>query len=75
MPSRSMSPSTVEETRRSVIPRAAAMFARPEVRHAAMACSRNSTGVGPWFDPTSTAGWSASYANGSGRDVSSCPAP
>ena len=46
-----MSPSTVEETRRSVMPRAAAMFARPEVRQAAMACSRNSTGVGPWFDP------------------------
>jgi hypothetical protein len=29
----------------------------------------------PWFDPTNTAGWSASYANGSVRDVSSCPAP
>ena len=39
----------------------------PEVRQAAMACSRNSTGVGPWFVPTSTAGWSASYANGSVR--------
>ena len=34
-----MSPSTVEETRLSVIPRAAAMLARPEVRQAAMAWS------------------------------------
>ena len=60
MPSRSMSPSTVDETRRRVTPRAAAMFARPEVRQAAMACRRNSAGVGPRFDPTSTVGWSAS---------------
>ncbi len=29
-----------------MIPRAAAMFARPAVRQEAMACSRNSTGVG-----------------------------
>src|SRR5690606_6281436 len=41
--------------------RAAAMLARPAVRHDASACSRNSTGVGPWSLPTSTAGWSASY--------------
>ena len=55
-----MSPSTVEATRCRVMPRAAAMFARPEVRQAAMACSRNSTGVGPLLLPTRTAGWSAS---------------
>ena len=34
------------------------MFARPAVRQAAMACSRNSTGVGRWFDPTRRAEWS-----------------
>src|SRR5918993_1183536 len=42
-----MSPSTVEVTSSRLIPRAAAMLARPAVRQAAMACSRNSTGVGP----------------------------
>ncbi len=46
MPSRSMSPSTVEETLFSSTPRAEAMLAMPEVRQAAMACSRYSTGVG-----------------------------
>ena len=47
MPSRSMSPSTVEVTLVSSTPRAAAMLAMPAVRQAAMACSRYSTGVGP----------------------------
>jgi hypothetical protein len=56
MPSRSMSPSTVEVTLRRVMPRAAAMFATPAVMQAAIACRRNSTGVGPWFVPTRTAG-------------------
>jgi hypothetical protein len=38
------------------LPRAAAMLARPEVRQAAMACSRNSTAVGALLLPTRTAG-------------------
>src|SRR5436190_1066303 len=46
MPSRSMSPSTVEDTDVRFTPRAAAMLAMPAVRHAARACSRYSTGVG-----------------------------
>ena len=58
MPSRLMSPSTVEETLFSFTPRAEAMLATPAVRQAAMACSRYSTGVGPLSWPTSTAGWS-----------------
>src|SRR3954447_1183874 len=58
MPSRSMSPSTEDSTLVRVMPRAAAMFATPDVRQAAMACSRYSTGVGPWSVPTSTSGWS-----------------
>src|SRR5512133_4066096 len=60
MPLRSMSPVTVERTSVSRTPRAAAMLAKPAVRQAASACSTNSTGVGPWSRPTSTAGWSAS---------------
>src|SRR6266498_850675 len=60
MPLRSMSPVTVERTSVSRTRRAAAMLARPAVRHAASACSTNSTGVGPWSWPTRTAGWSAS---------------
>jgi hypothetical protein len=55
-----MSPLTVERTSVSRTFRAAAMLARPAVRHAASACSRNSTGVGPLSWPTSTAGWSTS---------------
>lgn len=46
--------------RRRGTPRAAATLAMPAVRQAAIACSRNSTGVGPLPVPTSTAGWSAS---------------
>ena len=46
MPSRSMSPSTVDSTSVRFTPRAAAMLAMPAVRQAASACSRNSTGVG-----------------------------
>ncbi len=57
-----MSPSTVERTSVSVTPRAAAMLAIPEVMQAAIAWSRNSTGVGASSPPTSTAGWSASYS-------------
>ena len=60
MPSRSMSPSTVEVTERSSTPRAAAMFARPDVRQAAIPWSRYSTGAGALSVPTSTAGWSES---------------
>ncbi len=63
MPLRSMSPSTVERTSVRVMPRAAAMLARPAVRQAARAWSTNSTGVGPLSLPTSTAGWSASKVN------------
>src|SRR5438128_10952381 len=63
MPSRSISPSTVEETSVRVTPRAAAMLARPAVRQAARACSTYSTGVGPLSRPTRTAGWSASKTN------------
>src|SRR4051812_47500414 len=74
MPSRSMSPATVELTEVSVIPRAAAMLTRPAVRHAARACSRNSTGVGPLSEPVSTGGWSASKVNPPSRS-SSWPAP
>src|SRR6266536_1213605 len=74
MPSRSMSPSTVEETSVRVTPRAAAMLAMPAVRQAARACSTYSTGVGPLSAPTSTGGWSASNVNGC-RWVISCLAP
>src|SRR5690242_20544083 len=74
MPSRSISPSTVEETSVKVMPRAAAMLAMPAVRQAARACSTYSTGVGPLSVPTSTGGWSASNVNGS-RWVISCLAP
>src|SRR5215475_5428171 len=74
MPSRSMSPSTVEETSVRVTPRAAAMLAMPAVRQAARACSTYSTGVGPLSVPTSTGGWSASNVNGS-RWFISCLAP
>src|SRR3954447_3052283 len=74
MPSRSMSPSTVEDTSVRVTPRAAATLAMPAVRQAASACSRYSTGVGPLSDPTSTGGWSASKVNGC-RWVISCFAP
>src|SRR4051794_39812982 len=47
MPSRLMSPVTVDVTAVRTTPRAAAMFTSPAVRQAASACSRNSTGVGP----------------------------
>src|SRR4051794_21855723 len=59
-PSRSMSPVTVEVTALSRTPRAAAMLTMPAVRHAARACSRNSTGIGALSAPVSTWGWSAS---------------
>ena len=74
MPRRSMSPSTVDVTSVSGIPRAAAMFARPLVRQAARACRRSSTGVGPWSVPVRIGGWSASYRWSVAR-VNSWPAP
>ena len=54
-----MSPVTVELTEVRWTPRAAAMLTSPAVRQAAKACSRNSTGVGPWSEPVRTGGWSA----------------
>ncbi len=69
MPSRFMSPSIVDSTEFSVTPRAAATLAIPAVRQVPSACSRNSTGVGPWSLPTRTAGWSASYSNDAGVHV------
>ena len=56
MPRRSMSPSMVDDSSLRRMPRAAAMLPMPEVMQAHNACSRNSTGVGPWSAPTSTAG-------------------
>jgi hypothetical protein len=55
-----MSPSTVDSTSVSFTPRAAAMLPMPAVMQAAIAWSRNSTGVGALSAPTSTFGWSAS---------------
>ncbi len=74
MPSRSMSPSTVEETLFSFTPRAAAMLAMPEVRQAAMPWSRYSIGVGPLSCPTSTAGWSETTSVSCACSIS-CIAP
>ena len=52
----SMSPSTLQRTPRSSIPRAAAMLPRPAIRHDPRALSSSSAGVGPWSCPTRTAG-------------------
>ena len=46
----------------------------PAVRQAAMACSRYSTGVGAWSEPTRTSGWSDSTTV-SCRCCISWPAP
>ena len=41
-----------------------------------MACSRNSTGVGPWFGPDEDGrDGRRRSVNGAARDVSSWPAP
>src|SRR5262245_34853206 len=55
-----MSPDTMELTSVSLIPRAAAMLARPAVRQVARAWRTYSIGVGPLSWPTRMAGWSAS---------------
>ena len=70
-----MSPRTAADTRCRVTPRPAAALASPEVRHPAIACSRNPTAAGPLLSPISTAGWATSKVKGSVRLTFSWPGP